>query len=245
MVGRAPKNHRPGTSRTRGKELYKKALQKLQRKHSRQSSKDKEQRWRSNSAHADRKSHKILEAKKTANFGAIFERLDSDSDGLISAFKIDISTLDEKQLGVLTPLLIEMESMGMTLDRAEFVDAAKRLYAAVPLPDKAVLVGTTKAKKAEEPKLSFKPQLCKKSLRIADRLRTSGDVAERTHQKRAQYDRRLEKMMEDRGAREMLGCTFQPRVLLGVEGDSNHSSAAKGAGADSRNRYATANHYIA
>ena len=72
---------------------------------------------------------------------------------------------------MLTPLFIEMESMGMTLDRGEFVDAAKRLYAAVPLPDKAVLVGTTKAKKAEEQKPSFKPQLCKKSLQIANRRR--------------------------------------------------------------------------
>lgn len=142
-------------------------------------------RWRSNSAQADRNSHKILEAKKTTNFGAIFEKLDSDSDGLISAFKIDISALDERQLNVLTPLFIEMESMGMSLDRAEFVDAAKRLYATVPLPDKAVLVGTKKAKKTTQETPSFKPQLCKKSLRIANRLRTSGDVASRTYEKQA------------------------------------------------------------
>lgn len=111
--------------------------------------------------------------------------MDSDSDGLISAFKIDISSLDEKQLNVLTPLFIEMESMGMTLDCNEFVEAAKRLYAAIPLPDKAVLVGVKRLKKATEPELTFKPQLCKKSLRIANRLRASGDVAERTHLKQA------------------------------------------------------------
>lgn len=119
------------------------------------------------------------------NFAAIFEKLDSDSDGVISAFKIDISSLDEKQLNVLTPLFIEMESMGMTLDSNEFIEAAKRLYAAVPLPDKAVLVGTKKQKKAADPDLTFKPQLCKNSLRIANRLRTSGSVAERTHAKQA------------------------------------------------------------
>ena len=71
----------------------------------------------------------------------------------------------------------------MTLDKHEFVDAAKRLYASVPPPDKAVLVGQTKARKAPEPEMTFKPQLCKKSLKIANRLRASTDVAERTHLK--------------------------------------------------------------
>ena len=40
---------------------------------------------------------------------------------------------------MLSPLFVEMEELGMTLDRDEFVDAAKRLYDTVSLPEKDIL----------------------------------------------------------------------------------------------------------
>ena len=43
-------------------------------------------------------------------------------------------------LKVLSPLFVEMEELGMTLDEEEFVDAACRLYEAVTLPERDVLV---------------------------------------------------------------------------------------------------------
>ena len=156
---------------------------------------------------------------------------------MISAYKIDISALDEKQLQVLTPLFVEMESMGMTLDCGEFVAAAKRLYASVPLPDKAVLVGTGKTRKPEEPELTFQPQLCRNSLRIANRLRNS-----RGSKQEDQHDRvgsaLLERLIEERFSQEMQ-LTFQPRVMLGMSPNINSGQSSAAKEIDSRNRYAT------
>jgi hypothetical protein len=50
--------------------------------------------------------------------------LDSDGDGKISAYRIDITSLDSELLQVLSPLFVEMEELGMSLDQDEFIDAA-------------------------------------------------------------------------------------------------------------------------
>jgi len=70
----------------------------------------------------------------------IFDKLDSDGDGQISAYRIDITSLEPDLLQILTPLLVEMEELGMSLDKKEFIDAASRLYDSVSLPEKKVLV---------------------------------------------------------------------------------------------------------
>jgi hypothetical protein len=48
--------------------------------------------------------------------------------------------LDPELLEVFTPLFCEMEELGQNLDEEEFIDAAGRLYDAVPLPQKNLLI---------------------------------------------------------------------------------------------------------
>ena len=98
------------------------------------------QRKASTTSFSKERTNRLITKKKVQNFGEIFEKLDSDEDGRISAFKIDITSLDAKQLQVLTPLFVEMEELGMTLERDEFIEAANRLYVSVSLPDKKVLI---------------------------------------------------------------------------------------------------------
>lgn len=43
-------------------------------------------------------------------------------------------------LEIITPLFCEMEEMGQTLDEEEFIDALCRLYEAIPLPEKNILL---------------------------------------------------------------------------------------------------------
>jgi len=74
------------------------------------------------------------------SFATIFARLDSDGDGQISAYRIDISSLEPALLQVLSPLFVEMEELGMSLDQDEFIDAACRLHDSVSLPEKDILV---------------------------------------------------------------------------------------------------------
>ena len=66
--------------------------------------------------------------------------MDSDGDGQISAYRIDISSLEPKLLQVLSPLFVEMEELGMSLDQEEFLDAAKRLYDSVTIPERGILI---------------------------------------------------------------------------------------------------------
>jgi hypothetical protein len=67
--------------------------------------------------------------------------LDSDYDGKISAYRIDIKQLDSKVLDIITPLFVEMEELEMVLDEEEFIDAASRLYDTLTLPEKDILIG--------------------------------------------------------------------------------------------------------
>ena len=62
------------------------------------------------------RTNKIVEKQKTQNFIQIFQMLDSDSDGQISAYRIDITSLESELLQVLSPLFVEMEELGMSLN---------------------------------------------------------------------------------------------------------------------------------
>ena len=57
------------------------------------------------------KTNIIVDKLKLKRFSTLFKRLDSDNDGLISAQRIDISTLSPDLLEVLTPLFCELEEL--------------------------------------------------------------------------------------------------------------------------------------
>lgn len=84
--------------------------------------------------------NRIIEKAKIQKFADMFKQLDSDGDGIISANRIDISSLNPELLEVLTPLFVEMEELGQTLDEDEFIDAIGRLYDSVTVPEKTILM---------------------------------------------------------------------------------------------------------
>ncbi len=59
---------------------------------------------------------------------------------MISAAKIDLHTLPTDLLEVFSPLLCEMEEIGTTLDRDEFLDASLRLYTVSLLISMSILM---------------------------------------------------------------------------------------------------------
>ena len=61
--------------------------------------------------HTNVSTKKMMEKRKFMAFSQIFEWLDSDRDGHISADKIDISPLSADLLEVLSPLFMEMEEL--------------------------------------------------------------------------------------------------------------------------------------
>lgn len=69
--------------------------------------------------------------------------LDSDSDGLISAAKVNIEQVSNDRLAILAPLLTEMEEKKVALDESLFEAAVKRLLKYCTIDEKRILLGLT------------------------------------------------------------------------------------------------------
>ena len=95
---------------------------------------------------------------------------DSDSDGVISATKVDLNTLSTELLEVFSPLLCEMEELSTTLDREEFLDAALRLYSTLNVNDRNLILQFRKVPKDNsrftDPDCTFQPQINSKGGRM-------------------------------------------------------------------------------
>ena len=63
-----------------------------------------------------KKMNKIITEAKKMEYIELFNSLDSDNDGLISYKKIKLSTLDNKKLIALTPILKELQYNGIEMD---------------------------------------------------------------------------------------------------------------------------------
>ena len=60
--------------------------------------------------------NKIITEAKKMKYIELFNSLDSDNDGVISYKKIKLSTLDNKKLIALTPILKDLQYNGVEID---------------------------------------------------------------------------------------------------------------------------------
>lgn len=89
----------------------------------------------------------------------------------------------------------------MCLSEEEFIDAACRLYKAVSLPERGVLVNRKRSSSAraqtqtlkDQAKQMFKPKLDPNSRKMAQRRANQGaeNVAARLHEKKREYDDKM------------------------------------------------------
>ena len=108
-----------------------------------------------------------------------------------------------------------MEELGISLNQEEFVDAADRLYRAISLPDKNVLVKTTRSTKdtLQQSSEMFKPQINPMSRKLANQRRDK-DVADRLYDQHNEYLIKRQLQKEQQRDSELLGCTFKPNLSL-------------------------------
>ena len=66
----------------------------------------------------------------------LFDKLDSDHDGIISPVRIDVNNINPKKLKILAPLFIEMEEMNIALDIDEFKEAVKKLVKVISIVER-------------------------------------------------------------------------------------------------------------
>lgn len=135
-----------------------------------------------------------------------------------------------------------MEELGMNLDREEFVDAATRLYESVSLPEKNILVNrkfrdrsnSARAQSStfddsDKSKGLFKPKLNANSLKMAEKINSSGyngqnKVADRLLDKKREYDRKNKERKSEQQNMELLGCTFHPKVMASPQGSASSTN---------------------
>ena len=78
-------------------------------------------------AKANNRSRKIMGKLRYRKLGEIFDVLDSDGDGKISAQKIEIQRIETEVLEYLAPLLCEMEEEDCELTKEMFLMAGSKL----------------------------------------------------------------------------------------------------------------------
>ena len=100
-------------------------------------------------------SQKLFFDLQSRKLKAIFNLLDGDQDGKISAGKIDIGTMETKILRVFAPLLVELEELEQELDWGEFEEAAERLLKTLSPSERAEVLGLNERKGNKGQEWSF------------------------------------------------------------------------------------------
>jgi hypothetical protein len=107
-----------------------------------------------------KQSDTLLYQAQRNKLSKVFEQLDSDYDGYISAHKINLADLSNELLDVMTPLLLKIEEHSLNVDFEQFVEIVMEYSKHLPLCDKALLLGADRPLyrvAPEEP--SFAPTL--------------------------------------------------------------------------------------
>ena len=93
--------------------------------------------WRKKS---NKNSDKIMDNILSRKINVLFDKLDSDHDGIISPVRIDVNNINPKKLKILAPLFIEMEEMNIALDIDEFKEAVKKLIRVISIVERNELL---------------------------------------------------------------------------------------------------------
>jgi len=209
-VGRSPmkKSHRSSKSIGNllydNNKVYKDRKQQLVKNH------NDEIKQQLNTKHCKKSSEVLLEKMKNKRFSDLFEILDSNGDGLISAQKIDISNLKPEVLEAMMPLFCEMEEMGQTLDCREFTDSLKRLYTTLSVTEKNQLLATSHKwdleREMNQIEHSFEPHINKRSKRMASNRMLEGEAIEdHLVRKRNELDDKLNRIRHRKRNDELKG----------------------------------------
>ena len=134
----------------RHKQLYEDAFRAAHAKKQRQSYQNKLIKQKSEKRKTSKLSNKITDFKFEQTVNKIFDILDSDYDGEISAKRICITKLQPRKLTILAPLLIEMEDLGIAMDRVDFFQSVKNLIRNISIVDKRVLLDERNEVEEEE-----------------------------------------------------------------------------------------------
>jgi hypothetical protein len=97
----------------------------------------------------------INRQKEAAVARELFETMDADKDGILSADNISLESIPTAILKILSPLLFELEELNQTLDQDEFGEAFRNLIKTLTPQDRRLLCYGEKKLSPADPDLTF------------------------------------------------------------------------------------------
>ncbi|OMJ71638.1 hypothetical protein SteCoe_30105 [Stentor coeruleus] len=138
---------------------------------------------------------KLFEKFKFNKFESLFNTLDSDKDGKISAERINLHGIDTKVIIIIAPILEELEIDRVVMKFEDFLTRIDVLYAKITPQDKMILVKNNTQVLQEN--YSFVPKINKKSkILAANNTHLGNNVFERTSAAREIHDLKMKKARE-------------------------------------------------
>ena len=154
---------------------------------------------------------KVFEKFRAKRYKKLFEMLDSDEDGKISADNINLSNVDERTLQVLSPLLEYLLNSGQLIGLGEFSDHLEELRNHLDLHSRSILF--KRDPKIELVEMNPYPKLNNQTLEIAERIKTDENIYDRQVRNKIISQLKFEKKKELQQEMIIKDCSFKPKLI--------------------------------
>ena len=177
--------------------------------------KEEEKYWKenANTSKLGTMSQKVFEKFRVKQYKKLFEYMDSDKDGKISAESIDLNSIDSKKLEVLSPLLEHLLNSGDDIDFVTFSQHLEQLREHLDLAHKDVIL--SRDRKVEVPEIDPHPVLNPNTIEIYERIRPDEGLYERGVKEKIVNQLRNEKKKQLREEGLVKDCSFKPALVNG------------------------------
>ncbi|CAI2385688.1 unnamed protein product [Moneuplotes crassus] len=154
----------------------------------------------------NKNSKKILSKTHTNKLVKIFEALDSDEDGYISAQKIELSNLSNKILDVITPLLLKIEEHELNINFEQFANIVLEFAQSLSVTDRNTILGPEREPlKCPPEQPTFAPELSANTRAINELGEERNFKLWEDHRNRGEGENQKEN-------EELQHCTFHPKI---------------------------------
>lgn len=157
-------------------------------------------------------SDKIFHDFRIRQYERLFNTLDSDQDGVISANAIRIDQIDEKALLILASFFEELAASQEEMNFEKFCNKMDILSKTLNVGQRAILLKKEVRKDVREEER--KPFISQNSITLAEKKRSTmpSDMYERLTTANKMTEMRLQKIKEEREKKFEEECTFKPAL---------------------------------
>lgn len=155
---------------------------------------------------------KIFQDFKEKQYEKLFNVLDHDKDGLISANSISLDNIDERTILILKPLFDDLQESNLEIDLKGFVQRIEMITKTLNVGDRSYLL--KREVKPAEVQPERKPFVSTVSAKLAEKKRVdlSEDLYERLVSASKLTEMRLQKHKEIQEMFAYKDCTFRPNL---------------------------------